>query len=79
MLKWIFGGGLISLTLFAFSIHFGKVDVHINIGNPISAGPTISPKTPPSSETSPKPSTFSPVPIPQLTGPSERYPTFPLP
>jgi hypothetical protein len=53
MLKWLLGGGLISLTLFAFSIHFGKVDVHINIGNPISARSPISTAPPSPSEREP--------------------------
>jgi hypothetical protein len=58
MLKWIFGGGLISITLFAFSIHFGKVDVHINIGVPTSAAPprVIGPKPKPEPAAAPKPS-----------------------
>jgi len=52
VLKWIFGGGLISITLFAFSIHFGKVDGHINFGVPTSA---TSPKPKPIPSTVPQP------------------------
>jgi len=32
VLRWLFGGALLSFSLFAVSIHFGKVEVNLNLG-----------------------------------------------
>jgi hypothetical protein len=42
LLKWLIGGALASFSLFALSIHFGKVEVNLNFGAPLSA---VAPRT----------------------------------
>ena len=42
LLKWLIGGALLSFSLFALSIHFGKVEVNLNFGAPLSP---VAPKT----------------------------------
>lgn len=34
ILRWLVGSTIVSFSLFALSLHFGKVDVHLNFGAP---------------------------------------------
>jgi hypothetical protein len=46
LFKWLFDVAPASITWFAFSLHFGKVDVHINFEVPASSGTPTPPTNP---------------------------------
>jgi hypothetical protein len=66
ILKWLFGGALMSFSLFALSLHFGKVELNINLGGvPLKPFAPVTPVPAPSQpQASPPSSTWTPPPQP---------------